>query len=337
MESVPEDRPLPEPNEEAWDSICEFQRQLAELRDELQQQEARLASQLGGLSAGARALSALLASEREERISAVTSVRRDLEKQILAKRKDEKLSMLGDLQFSFTGQKAQAEALDAQQTEQERREAAYANVHSCLAEFAEEQEACSATIARLSRSVEAMTETSVRKTDAEWLQVSTTMLSLSETCGQLSAEVSRMTAKPQAQDRVCDGGEESEHHPPRDEATQQLHAAQPTLALPEDATRTPAQPQDVEAQWLQKLETEVSLLARVVYSNSQDFMGRLAEERSVRRAAEAVLDARIKRMEQRMTSTRASGSTRSATISQATLPLVSPVASQCSTRVQPQA
>lgn len=55
---------------------------------------------------------------------------------------------------------------------------------------------------------------------------------------------------------------------------------------------------------LRQLEREVPLLAKAIISGSQELTVRLSEERSLRRAAEAVLDARIRHVEHQVISVR---------------------------------
>jgi len=159
------------------------------------------------------------------------------------------------------------ELADGITSERNERLAAMADTRGSL------QEECFKAIAQLERIVEATAEGSVRKTDCQWLQVSANMVSLSETCGHLSAEISRVASRTMASfEEDC--------------------AKEETLCLPEAVVR------------LRQIEQEVPLLAKAILSTTQDVQSRLSEERSVRRAAEAVLDARIKQIEHQLVSCR---------------------------------
>mmetsp|Transcript_18407 Transcript_18407/g.36098 ORF Transcript_18407/g.36098 Transcript_18407/m.36098 type:complete len:287 (+) Transcript_18407:34-894(+) len=159
------------------------------------------------------------------------------------------------------------ELADRVTSERNERLVAVADTRSSL------QEECAVAISKLERMVQATAEGSVRKTDHQWLQVSSNMVSLSETCGHLSAEISRVASRTMA--GVEEEGFQEE-----------------TLCLPEAAAR------------LRLIEQEVPLLAKAIMSTAQDVQSRLSEERSVRRAAEAVLDARIKHIEHQVVSCR---------------------------------
>lgn len=159
------------------------------------------------------------------------------------------------------------EVADRITSERNERLAAVTDARSSL------QEECFAAIAKLEGIVETTAEGSVRKTDNQWLQVSANMVSLSETCGHLSAEISRVA------DRTIASLEED-------------CSQEETLCLPQAFVR------------LRQIEHEVPLLAKAIMSTTQDVQSRLSEERTVRRAAEAVLDARIKHIERQVASCR---------------------------------
>jgi len=179
------------------------------------------------------------------------------------------------------------ELADRITSERNERLAALADTRSSL------QEECAAAIAELERIVETTAEGSVRKTDYQWLQVSANMVSLSETCGYLSAEISRVASRPMASfEKDCSKEE--------------------TLCLPEAEVR------------LRHIEQEFPLLAKAIMSTTQDLQSRLSEERSVRRAAEVVLDARIKQIEHQVVSCR-----RRQSITGCAESPQSPVLSQC--------
>jgi len=191
----------------------------------------------------------------------------ELRKQ-LTELQDEMQQQCANLALRLDGLVEGVRELDDRVTsERNERLAAVADARNSL------QEECFAAIAKLERIVEATAEGSVRKTDFQWLQVSANMVSLSETCGHLSAEISRVASRtmPSLED---DSSKEE------------------TFCLPEAVVR------------LRQIEEGVPMLAKAIMSTQQDVQSRLSEERSIRRAAEAVLDARIKHVEHQVVSCR---------------------------------
>mmetsp|Transcript_65455 Transcript_65455/g.206802 ORF Transcript_65455/g.206802 Transcript_65455/m.206802 type:complete len:404 (+) Transcript_65455:65-1276(+) len=314
METVPEDtpvRPLPVPaplhpanaDGELWSlaSVASLRSQMTALRTEVQQHEARLASQLAGLSAGARALASQLAHEREERATAIAHLRRDLEEQVAAVCSEDRRGVIGGsqktcLQASHCPDQALGEypgwgGLEAQCKQQQMHVGALEAV----------LEAIRTDMAVRSQEQEALADSVVCRNDPQWLQASETMVRLSETCGQLCAEVALLTARldalgPSQRQEAPEPAARAEAAV--DNAARCRHAEAPEVPGTAPPTEGP-EPASAEAlaKSLAQLEREVAVLAKAIISGSQELNARLAEERSVRRAAEAVLDARIRSVE----------------------------------------
>lgn len=234
-----------------------------------------------------------MAHEREERTAVLAEVRRDFE---------DMRTLLHDTQAPCWQNSFDQQAAHAEMRADE-------SMPSHL------QEAHDHELTRVRHSLEALSDQFVCKNDPQWLQASETMVRLSETCGQLCAEVALLTARmddagagrPQASELPQHAEARARHRsvPVPVEAVEALGSTAPSCCADAlEASTAASLADEVEPVFarelttsLKQVEKEVALLAKAIISGQQEWTVRLGEERSVRRAAEAVLDARIKTME----------------------------------------
>jgi len=266
-------------------ALSGLEAEMAEMRVEAQQQEARLAAQLAGLSAGARALASQLAHEREERLASIARVQQELEERLQAVCGEDVLALLADVQVALVAQQAQSQdlraalaGLEAQRLQPAAAEAAApppraaeaerADLCADLALHIQRQESYNAALAQLKQDVE-------------------------DTCGHLCAEVLALRARLDVLSASHAEAAEAKAAGPFGQG-----AEVPThSALADDVQ--PMSARDV-ACCLRQLEKEVPLLAKAIISGSQELTVRLGEERAMRLAAEAALEVRIQHVEDKV-------------------------------------